>query len=210
MGFDPSEFQWEDGKSPLKPDMYVSVLKHKRSGYFFVFDYSATGHSALYSPGSDARVARRPTHTWPSQLSCVIEWLKHLKREIEAPDLWGAVAQERKLAEAASSSETPNSAFTPEEQQSLTAKIHEIEKYVIETHSLTGEQAEFVKRRLDYLVDSAKRLGRLDWANVTQSVLITIVLQTAIPPDATRELLRLAWTLLGSFFGATPPLPLGA
>ena len=38
--------------------------------------------------------------------------------------------------------------------------MNEIRAYVIATHELQGEQAEYVTRQFDYLKEAAKRVGR--------------------------------------------------
>jgi hypothetical protein len=48
---------------------------------------------------------------------------------------------------------------------------------------------ELVESRLNYL-------GRKDWINLLISVLIGIVITSALPPEATRELFRFVGTVL--------------
>jgi hypothetical protein len=55
---------------------------------------------------------------------------------------------------------------------------------------------ELVESRLNYLIESSERVGRKDWLNLLISVLVSIVISAALPPEATRELFRFVGTVL--------------
>ncbi len=49
-------------------------------------------------------------------------WLHYLKVELDTPDLWEAVAQEKRLPEAALNPHLQNAPFSPQEQQALAGR----------------------------------------------------------------------------------------
>jgi hypothetical protein len=92
VGLDAQDFEWEDSDSNVR-------LRHVPSGSYFWFDGDL--RYCYYSPGLNKRTENRQTPLgWPSQFSCVGEWLGCLRREVETPDLWGALRQERELVDA--------------------------------------------------------------------------------------------------------------
>lgn len=141
---------------------------------------------------------------WPGQVQNVEAWARNLKREFAEPDLWSTISEEKRLAEGASQS-NGNSPFSPEERQRLAQDVKEIRQFLARTYSLNQEQAKFVDDRLHYLTEASERVGRKDWINLTLSVLMTIIISLAMPPDASRELLRFAgqvfkWLIEGQLY----------
>jgi len=206
-GLDPSEFDWRVSKSTQTADLSVAKLVHRQTGYFFEFDLKDGRHFAIYSPGRDTRQTRVRPGAWQYQFDEVLEWVSCLKRETETPDLWAAVAQEKQLVEAASASDVDDSPFTPGEQDRIHAKLKEIQEYLFATKELTEGQADYARRRFEYLEGAVSRLGRRDWLHTTIGVLTTIIVGVALSSDEARELLRFVGSALGEFFGGHLALP---
>ena len=114
IGLDPSEFQWATWSSNQTKYLMVSTVIHELTEYYFMFDFKDRKQFAEFSPGTEAQVEYDYPGSWTFQSVAVRKWLTSLKREIETPDLWAAIGEEKKLAEAASSFEIPNSPFTTE------------------------------------------------------------------------------------------------
>lgn len=68
--------------------------------------------------------------TREDQISLALEWLDLLKQEIEAPDLWAALEQEKSIVEIASVEDIENRNFSSEEQNIIVKKILELEDYL--------------------------------------------------------------------------------
>jgi hypothetical protein len=85
-GFDPIEFKWEERDVGKQDILLIHRLIHEPSSYFFSFDISGV----TYSPGLERRTETLGVRDWHSKLIKVPVWLRYLKREHEAPDLWGA------------------------------------------------------------------------------------------------------------------------
>lgn len=193
MGWNPSEFKWEDTISPnFGANNKVSQLVHSQSGYYFVFDNIGGSFYSAWSPASETENGRVQVGSWINQLVYFKTWLNYLRREVESPDLWSSISQEAKIIEAASS-DNSNTPFTPEEKVYVLAGINEIKQYLLTAHRLDPE---LVESRLNYLSEASNRIGRKDWINLLLSVLIGIVIQAALPQEAIRELFRFVGTVL--------------
>ena len=207
-GLDPSEFQWKEVKSRATPNLLVSGLFHGPTGHYFIFDFfRSVEYYTVRSPGPGSGFDLGYPKTWGEQYANVLEWLDWLKREVEAPDLWAAISQERKLAEVASASAASNTPFTVDEQRQVSGRLDEIAQYLIKTQTLSEQHTDFVKKRLDYLKEATKRLGRLDWLHTAIAVFVTIVMETGIGSNAARELFRFAGQILGQLLGGIASLP---
>ena len=204
---EPSEFKWIVRQSIMNRNLRVSVLVHQSTGYYFMFDFAFDDHVGGRSPGENSSVERKRTETWENQYAYATRWLDCLRGELDAPDLWAAISQETKLAEVASSSSITNEPFTSKEQSYIITQLHEIKEYLITTQGSLKGHEEFVTKRFDYLEGAVKRLGRQDWITLLGGVLLNIVIQIGLNPNAARELFRLAANSLSRLWGGSPILP---
>jgi hypothetical protein len=105
-----------------------------------------------------------------------------------------------------------NTPFTADEQVHIKRSIEEIRVYITSTYSLAGKPLAKVNQKLDYLdylIDAATRLGRIDGKNIFVGALVGLILQQVIPSDSGfRELLGAAGHLLRHVLGGimSPPL----
>jgi hypothetical protein len=190
--WNPSDFKWEDtGSLTHGQSTKVSQLVHFPSGYYFTFD-NFTGFHSDWSPAKEKQKHKTDSQSWNAQLKHFKEWLGYLRREVESPDLWSAISQESEIAEAASADES-NTPFSIEEKSYILSGINEVKQYLLTAHKVDPE---LVEARLNYLAEASDRVGRKDWINLLLSVLVGIVIQAALPPEATRELFRFVGTVL--------------
>jgi len=130
-GLDVSEFQLRERDSTMTPDLQVSQLVHQPSGYYFIFDWRndkrsdnpGLRHWAKFSPGEEAVLESISSGDWKTQFFYCQAWLHYLYRELDAPDLWGAIAQQIALIDSASDTDTPNTAFTRDEQIHIAERL---------------------------------------------------------------------------------------
>lgn len=200
----PDEFRWETKKHVRydcgMTEYTISVITHVPTGYHCEF-LSSGGLS--YSPGEDQAVDfRQVVGDWHDVTNSLVKWISCLRRELDAPDLWRTIAQERKLAEVAVSGTLGNEKFSPEEQRYISQQLNEIKAFLLTTNRLQLEAARIVEDRFDYLEGASQRLGRKDWLNLTIGVLFSIIIAVALPPDAAKELLRMAGVAFQSLFHA--------
>ncbi len=207
----PSEFLWETVKSRQSDSLLVSQLNHVDSPFYFVFDFrrSSDEHWAHYSPGLESATLSVHTGTWVYQRQHVEFWLRNLNREIKAPDLWGAISEQRKVAEVASSPQTSDTPFTTEEQEYIAGRINEVKQYLAQ--NIPPGQMQAIAAHLDELVDASRNMGRRQWMIWTVGTIVNVVIQYSIPTNVANHLLRLVYSFFGHLLtGGTPPLPLGA
>lgn len=199
-GFDPADFTWsqkqdhESFRSNMGggDEVIVSVLFHTPTAYYMRFGAFANE----FSPGVKRRVEYDEHDlTWATRIRGCKTWLKELRKEVDAPDLWAALGKERSLSDAASSS-LENGPFTPTELGQITGALNELKHYILAVHSVQGEQTEFMERQFRYLAEAATRVGRKDWLLLLYATLVNQILTVALPPEKAQSLLQLAGTLL--------------
>jgi len=142
-------------------------------------------------------LAVEPLITFPIRLQIVPRWTWK-------PVLAGGSPLSEVAALAKDSANTP---FSEAELKRVEASLAEIRKAVMASQSLTVEKLDRIDANLEYLKESAERLGRKDWLNVAVSVVINIITTAAVPPDTARHILTVAGTVLNWVLGGSPLLP---
>ena len=203
VGLNPVEFDWleEDSTEYMDGEPFgfrISRLEHRPTQYYCRFG----GLRVEISPGPDDMVEyQEHRNDWVVKRDSAHLWLEELRKEVDAPDLWATIGQEKALSTAASSASLDNRPFTAAEQNLIATKLNEIKASVLEGQQFDKEQAETIEREFAYLKQSSGRLGRKDWLNVLYGGLITVIVGVALAPDAARSLLRLAATAFQSLWG---------
>jgi hypothetical protein len=93
-------------------------------------------------------------------------------RVIHAPDLWASLPQENELL-SIDPAEAVNTPFTADEQVQIKKTIEEIRAYITSTYTISSEPLAKVNRKLDYLIDASRRVGRIDWKTIQRIIRLT-------------------------------------
>jgi hypothetical protein len=211
LKLNPIDFEFHRVKSDLVTGCVVTKLFHKPTRYYFTFDFSMQSSEEFfikYFPTEEGKKHVEFIKPWTFVMGNVVDWLMVIKREIEAPDLWTTIANEKKLFDVASIVTQDNELFTLSEQTYISKQLRLIKNNLIDTQGLIGKNMEFVASRFDYLEDSLRRLGRSDWRNNVIGVAVTIIVGIALAPGPAKELLSALGKLISHVSGGDPlPLP---
>lgn len=220
------EEEWSKGKSlgGYATLGHIQNLLHIPTGYFFDFYFvkecgfygkfefspgvnfqtitiSDTNNSELNTPSLRYN---NPLKRWEQALNLFKQWTQQLKAELEG-DLW--VASSNTIQNASVFFEEPASNFfAANELQKLKETVAEFKHLVIAEVSShhTSEQLEIINARLDYLVESAERLGKKDWQLLAIGLITNIVSSLIVSPESMNALLVGANVLFGwAFAGAS-------
>ena len=126
------------------------------------------------SPYGDSWQGSVECNSLEEQLALVPEWLSWVRAEVEEPDLWATIGQEKRLLEAASAPDVEDIAFTSEERDQISVRLTEIEKQLIDHYQLTGEGAARVSGQLNNLKSTLTALGRQSWMTLAIGTAFTI------------------------------------
>jgi hypothetical protein len=201
--FLPADFEWQEhelGEDTRRGVMWstASTLFHRPTRYYFNFGRAY----CKFVPGTKSKVEiQEHASDWANRAAYFHLWLCRLREEVDAPDLWATIGQEKALSTAASSADLDNRPFTAAEQNLIAARLDEIKGFLLEGQQFDAEQLEFLDRQFAYLGEASTRMGRKDWLNVLYGGLITVVVGAALAPDAAKSLLRLAAAAFQSLWG---------
>jgi len=176
-----------------------------------VFEFGVNQHGspwAIYEPGADGTRRRDHAGSWDYVFRYAEQWVQRIKEEHEAPDLWRTLEEQGELIAGPPIENTP---FTPTELEHISATLSEAKEYARANLELDPQQLQRIEDQLDYLVEAAERVGRLDWRNLVVGSLLALVLQAIVPVGPIQQLFIVAFRSLVGLFGGPgqPELPGG-
>jgi hypothetical protein len=199
VGLNPQEFEFENRGTETR-------LKHKWSKSYFVIGGNAGHYVGRYVVG-DAIDWPYEVYSWEPVMSRFSGWVKDVKDDLDTPDLWAELQRDARLLGGVSGEANKNTPFTSEEQKDIEERLREVEAHVRNTYSLTESDFNLLHKKIDYLVDAAGRLNRIDWLNACAGALFGFILSVGLPPESIRPFMT---DLLHHLFEhGLPQLPIG-
>jgi hypothetical protein len=207
-GLEPSDFSWLEEEGEYL-DIVVSKLVYRDEEFYFKFDLNEEGEneplSCAFSPGINMLSESYAVESWIEQKRFVENWANILRNEIFAPDMWQELEKYKDTFSLAPSEKIIDDQIPYYEVEQITEALHLLAKKIEEQFKLTSEQNEFVRSRIDYLVDAVKRQGRFTWVHTCIGILMGIALKLALPPEDASLLWQLAKSVLGKFIHMLGP-----
>lgn len=207
-GLEPADFSWTRAEAVLKRDLLVPRLNHRDKRFYYQFDYGGNPDSPLgleekhfceFSPGDSMSISRQYPGSWNSQLGYVLQWVNNLKKEIEAPDLWAEIEKYKPTLVLVPAERIVNEPIPAYEVEEISEKLSQLADMIEEQFKLNEDQNRFVRGKLEYLADAAKRQPRRDWENIFISVFITIAFQLALEPEKAQQFWQVVKSIVGPF-----------
>jgi hypothetical protein len=189
-GLDPVDFHWHGLQGAGGYGVVAQQLEHGPSGYYFKFYLHDEGYVGQCAPGRAVPAEMTIPVRWNDLVPLVGQWLKNLRREINAPDLWAEVAKVKELASAVKTL-GPDRPFTTDERTRIAERLEDIHRFLLATRKLRGGQDAFVRDRLNYLKEASGRQSREAWMLMFMGVILSFILSSIVPPEAVQEFLRL-------------------
>jgi hypothetical protein len=195
QGFSPNSFIFHE---TTKKNEVTLAMKDSKYFFRFVFEVSSNTlyiRAVVFSPGEHTPVENHAGYAqWGWVTESLLTWLNYLRREIEEPDKWKQVFEAGKRI-SWESDEEDNKQFTFEEVKDIERSI-ELAKKQLEKLGLQNEQLKTLEKKLDYVADKAKTLGKVDWKNLFVGTMIGFIVQAAIPPETAKSI----WLILQEAF----------
>jgi hypothetical protein len=202
------DFQWIMERSSFGPFFEVPKLIHLPTNYYFKFDIQEGDLLTTECfPNEEGLVLTRSYLNWKSQFIDFVIWTDRLKNELETPDFWEASLNASKIFGPKADKGLTNELFTTEEQTYISAKLLEIENYLIEKSNNTSEDISFIKDKINYLDERSKRLGKKDWLNIVIGISFKIAVDIGLSSEVAKDFFKLVGTAFGHFLSGPVLLP---
>ena len=213
-GFSVSNFYWKDLlenkiHNPYKRDFVFLKLHYKDSDFYYSFKcyggYDGGECFGEFSPSSQKFIGREKIGDWYHQKLSVEKWLEYLQREVEEPDLWQEIEKYQEVLPLAPSDELVNEPIPAYEADIMNDRLMLLSEQITKEFKLQKEESQFVRQKLNYLADAARRQPRRDWENIAVSVIMSLAIQLALAPEQAKSLFELVKNTLKGVFHLMGP-----
>jgi hypothetical protein len=190
-GLECANFSWKRGNK-LGRWNYIDLprLEYIRGQYYFEFEPD----SCTFSPAKHTGISTEETRSWTERQFWIREWVKCLKKEIKTPDFWVEM-EKYKLSFSLALPERPtNEPISASETEKIAGELSLLADRIKQQFELDAEHGKFVRDKLSYLSEAAKRQRSVDWVHTLIGVSVTIVVGLGLAPDKATEL----WQLINS------------
>lgn len=205
--FDPFNFEWSEVYSSFsntRNKLTVSEISYKNSNFYYVFDFKNDKNYSIFSPGKDQLNGQEYPGNWEHQMQYFVKWLSYLEREVSQPDQW-EVLEKQKLEWANKfEPDSSNEQFTFPQVQQIENGLTKIKEYLIKEKGNDKFAEEIINKKLDYLIDAAKRQGKNDWFHTCIGVFSGISVALSLSPEQTHNIYI---SLKSTFSGILKLLP---
>lgn len=201
IGLEPANFSWKHQPTPdtSTPPPYKDILIPKLEYLDGEYYYEFGPYHYKFSPGQSESVEYKEVRSLDEQLFYVTQWAQNIKRQIEAPDLWAEIEKYRATLPLVTGEQLVNEPIPAYEAEEISSKLQLLADKIEEQFKLNEEQNQFVRSKLDYLADAAKRQPRRDWENIFIAVVINIAFQLALEPTKAQQLWQIVKSIVGEF-----------
>lgn len=120
------------------------------------------------------------------------------------PNLLAELQRDREILTGARFEDVENTPFTPEEQAEIAEWVEASKEFVRHRYSLPEEQLRVIEAKLDELAADGRRSGRRDWMLGVCFVMIGVMANGLLPPDAVQHIVAMLLHGLGPLGGGGP------
>ena len=215
VGLEPAHFSWADIDLMPSVDRVVPRLNYLDGKYYFQFQRDTgksdlqfqrnTGIACKFTPGQERTVQCGKATSWGDLRRHVKFWSTYLKREIEATDFWAEMEKYRISVSLALPEQVRNESIPAYEAEEIANKLQALADKIDELFELNTDQNQFVRSKLNYLAEAAKRQRSMDLVYTSIGVFGTIAMGLALTPGKTRELWQLMKSLIEPFLHLIGP-----
>ena len=198
-GLPVSCFEWRENLRFEEPVMNMGMSQTKASVLLYVpseFTYTFGQFSDQLFPGVMERIERRDVYKKNGlagrlrlRNEAILDWLKRVKEEVNAPDLWAEMQKSREFLGAASTTQN-NEHFTEKDKLFLSERFAELATALEKRHDLPPEQVKAIEDGFANIVKAMDTFGKKDWFNLATGILVNVVIGVALAPAAANDLLH--------------------
>lgn len=191
----PADFDWSKIKCHRCINdeevicLFSKLVLKSHPQYFFLFEMYEDGHCYTCSPGNELFEEEECPDIWEEQLVAVELWVSNLKDEIDAPDLWSDLNKYQIAISPDVADDGLNEVISASEAEIISDKLEFLGDEIKKVYNLVSEQDRFVRTKLKYLAEAAKRSRTQDWAAIALTVFQTIMCGLTLTPEQQQQLL---------------------
>jgi hypothetical protein len=196
-GLEPAEFSW--AKEEIAGDIAVSRLSYRAGTYYFQFSSHELNAWCIVCPGRYRLIDYDYPKDWREQEGVFRNWTSYLKREVEVPDPWGALARYQAALRAPAPDVATNEPISADEADDIGRVLTQLGRRIGQELQLDPEAVALVQGKFAYLAEAARRQRSQDWVYTALGVCATTAMSLSLPPNGAAALWDLVRSEVGRF-----------
>jgi hypothetical protein len=195
---DPYDFEW---LSRMDRSEEHRRIVHKPTESYLDFSFwTDGGHWMTWRPTFPSGERSAAAENWNTATRVINLWVEIVRRNHEAPDLWGALRSQTAIPDAAARAGGHSLPFTPKELKLLDEALADVERYIT-TQPLGPDARQGVTSRFTYLKEAARAgVRKVDWLNIFVSQMVGMVVNGVVKPSFYGPVMAHAKTALNAVF----------
>jgi hypothetical protein len=185
-------------KTELIVPLPLRVVHLKTQFYFEVEGFNEFFRVGVL-PGHTPEIETDFLTNWSHVVDACGEWISRVKREVGQPDPWLLLKQGQILVEEIPATDQEEK-ITPQEQERIEEFVRSLKQFIKDEVNPNDSQLKLVDEKLTYLLESARRQGKRDWAHTAVGVVFTIAIGLAMAPEQANKLIHLTSIFLRTLF----------
>jgi hypothetical protein len=176
------------------------IIRHIPSGSTFniVWHHDSGGILALGQFGDDPWVINH-TANFEGMVDQARSWAERIPDWMATPDLWKSMPETVAIP-GEFSQDLDNAAFTPAEQEAISARLRGISESIKKVYELTAEQLVEIDKKFEEAEKSSQRMGRKDWGMFFGGIIFSLILTDIITPGVAGHILIMIEHGIGHLF----------
>jgi hypothetical protein len=200
----PLDFEWATraGTETMDHDREYRRIVHKPTAAQLEFSFmpQGDGHWLTWLPMFQSGERSKWAKNWTQARDTIVTWVRVVKGNHEAPDLWRALKAQGAIPDAAARADQ-SSPFSAADLKLLDAALDDIEAFVVTTQPLDPDGRTQVSRRFAYLREAARSGARkIDWLNIFVGQVVGMVTTGLLQPSFYGPLMSHAATAFNAVF----------
>jgi hypothetical protein len=194
-GLEPAEFSW--AKEEIAGGIVVSRLNYRDGAHYFQFSSHELNAWCVACPGRYRSLDYEYPKDWNEQQGVFRSWAACLKREIEVPDPWGALAKYQAVLGMEPPDNVVNEPISACEADEIRRVLVRLGERIGQELKLDGEAVALVRGKFAYLAEAARRQKSRDWVYMALGVCATLAMSLSLSADGAAAL----WDLVQNEVG---------
>jgi hypothetical protein len=185
-GLEPAEFSW--AKEEIAGGIVVSRLDYRDEVHYFQFSSHELNAWCVACPGRYRSLDYEYPKDWNEQEGVFRNWAACLKREIEVPDPWSALAKYQAVLGMEPPDNVVNEPISACEADEIRRVLARLGERIGQELKLDGEAVTLVRGKFAYLAEAARRQKSRDWVYTALGVCATLAMSLSLSADGAAAL----------------------
>ena len=180
-GLDPADFGRQCVSESYRGEVFL--LTHRPTTSRFSVSRTDPAFWVQFWPNHRSTKDTARPGSWAGVLAICDEWLRDVKRDHDAPDLWEEAAKAPRVQPDMAAHPELLQPFTEAERKQLETSLGEVEEFILQAGPPDPGRTSAIRGRFAYLRGAVARgLAKIDWWNIFVSQIFSMVTEGLLAP----------------------------